>query len=94
MQYWGTGRLGNTLNTAYTTASVAIGTAIGPGVQKVRIVATTDTWITIDSSPTATSTGGAYLPGLIPEYFTVSPGQKVAALQVAAPGIIYVTEIL
>lgn len=92
MQYYGTGRLGTTVNVAYTSTAGTT-TAISTQVQRVRVLATTDVWIAIDSAPTATSTG-AYLAGLIPEYFTVSSGQKVSAVQVASAGTLYVTEII
>jgi hypothetical protein len=93
MQYIGTGRLGTVQNVSYTGTAGTIGSGIGLGVQKVRVLVTTDAYIKIAQSPTAT-TSDAYLPALEPEYFTVNPGEKVSAIQVAAGGTLNVTEIL
>jgi len=92
MQYIGTGRLGLTQNVAYSTTAGTITNALGAQTYKVRVVTTTDAFITTDGT-TATS-AGAYLPALAVEYFTVSPGQKISAIQVSAAGTLYVTEIV
>ena len=92
MQYIGTGRLGLTQNVAYSTTAGTITNALGAQTYKVRVVTTTDAFITTDGT-TATA-AGAYLPALAVEYFTVSPGQKVSAIQVSAGGTLYVTEIV
>lgn len=90
MQYFGTGRLGPVQSVAYTGTAGTITNVIGSQTYKVRVLVTTDAFITTDGS-TAT-TAGTYLPGLAAEYFTVSPGQKVSAIQVSANGTLYVTE--
>jgi hypothetical protein len=91
MQYIGTGRLGTVQSVAYTGTAGTITNALGGQTYKVRVVVTTDSFITTDGS-TATS-AGTYLPGLAAEYFTVSPGQKVSAIQVTTAGTLYVTEL-
>lgn len=93
MQYLGTGRLSTAQNVAYTGTAGTIANAVGVQTYKVRVVSTTDCFIKIDNSPTAT-TSDSYLPGLSAEYFTITPGQKVSAIQVAAAGTLYVTEII
>ena len=92
MQYFGTGRIGLTQNVAYTGTAGTITNVISPSVQKVRILCTTDAFVKIDNSPTATN-ADAYVVGLEPEYFTCTPGQKVSAVQVSAGGTLYVTEV-
>lgn len=92
MSYWGTGRLLGTQNVAYTGTAGTTSTTIGLGVQKVRVVCTTDAFVKITVSPTAT-TSDAYVVGLTPEYFSCAPGEKVSAVQVSAGGTLYVTEI-
>jgi hypothetical protein len=92
-QYIGTGRIGPAQNVAYTGTAGTIAAAIGTQTYKVRVVVTTDAFVTTDGS-TPSATSGAYVVGLSPEYFTVSPGQKVSAVQVAAGGTLYVTEIV
>ncbi len=92
MQYVGTGRLGTHQSVAYTGTAGTIATAITAGVTKVRVLVTTDAFIKIDNSPTAT-TSDVYLPGLSVEYFSVTPGMKVSAVQVASGGTLHVTEL-
>jgi hypothetical protein len=36
---------------------------------------------------------GTYLPADLPEYFTVTPGQKIAAIRAAADGSLFITEL-
>ena len=75
------------------TSSSAASAAFGAQTYKVRLVATTDCRIRIsDGTPTAVATD-SYLPASAAEYFTVTPGQKVAAMQVSSAGTLNVTEI-
>ena len=92
MQYFGTGRIGAAQTVAYTGTQGIVGTGVTSGVYKVRVVTTTDAFITTDGS-TPSTTSGAYVPALSAEYFTVTPGQKVAAVQVSAGGTLFVCEI-
>lgn len=91
-QYFGTARWGTVTNQTYTGA-VSTAITVSPGVQKVRILVTTDAYVRTDSV-TATSTNGAYLPSLTPEYVTVSPGQGITAVQVSSGGSIQVAECI
>lgn len=92
MQFIGTGRLGTHQNVAYTGTAGTISTSITTGTNKVRVLTTTDAFITIGNSPTAT-TADVYMPALSAEYFTITPGQKVSAVQVSANGTLHVTEV-
>jgi hypothetical protein len=92
VQYIGTGRLGASQDVAFTGSSAA-SAAFGAQTYKVRLVTTTDCRIRIsDGTPTAVATD-TYLPALAAEYFTVTPGQKVAAIQVSSAGTLNVTEV-
>lgn len=92
MAYRGTVyRLGTTQTAAYTTASAAITNAFGNVTQVVRLSSTTGCHIKFAASPTAT-TSDAFLKGGEPEYFVVTPGQKVAAIRTATNGTLTVTE--
>ncbi|MGX1230606.1 hypothetical protein ACVI8K_010732 [Bradyrhizobium barranii subsp. barranii] len=92
-QFIGTGRTGPGKNVAYT-GTPGTTSAIGSQTYKVRVVVTTDAFVTTDGS-TPSSTSGAYMPASpYSEVFTVSPGQVVKATQVSAGGTLYVTEIL
>lgn len=92
IQYFGTGRLGTVQSVAYTGTAGTITNAVGPQTYRVRVVCTTDAFIKIDNSPTATSSD-SYIPANSVEYFTISPGQKVSAIQSSAGGTLYVTEV-
>lgn len=89
-QFIGTGRIGPSQNVAYTGTAGAT-SAIGAQTYKVRVLVTTDAFVTTDGS-TPSSTSGAYVPALSPEVFTTSPGQVVKAVQVSAGGTLYITE--
>ena len=92
MQYIGTGRLDTHQSVAYTGTAGTIANVVGPQTYKVRVLVTTDAYIKIDKSPTAT-TADVYLPALQAEYFTLTPGMKVSAIQVSAGGTLHVTEL-
>jgi hypothetical protein len=53
---------------------------------------TATAYVKIGNSPTATS-ADMYMAADLPEYFTVSSGQKVSAVQVSAAGDLHVTEM-
>lgn len=92
-QYWGTGRLSSTTaSIAYTGTAGSVGT-INTGVFKVRVWTTTTSFIAIDNAAAASSTSGCPMAAESPEYFTISPGQKVSACQASVNGTLYVTEI-
>jgi hypothetical protein len=72
---------------AASTASVAFGAS----TNYIRVVATVDTYVAIGATPVATA-ASIYLVAKVPEFFGVSPGQKIAALEVASGGILSVVE--
>lgn len=81
-----------------STQSVAVsGTsaqsaAISGSASYVRLVATTLCHVRVGSNPTATAAHMPLVP-FVPEYFAVSSGQKVAAIQNASAGTLYITEV-
>ena len=90
-QYIGTAKWGTQQNVAYTGTAGTITNGVTAGVTKVRIVVTTDAWVTTDGT-TPSATAGAYMVALTPEYVTVRQGEKPKAVQVASGGTMYVTE--
>lgn len=92
-QYYGTGRLDTVQKVAYT-GTAGTSSAIGPQCRRVRILVTTDAYIKISKAGTAATTSDTYVPGLAVEYFTVTPGESVSAVQVASNGNLFVTEIV
>lgn len=91
MQYVGTARLGVHQSVAYTGTAGTIANVISPFVSRVRVITTTAAYIKVDNSPTAT-TADVYMAADTPEYFTVTSGMKVSAIQVSANGTLHVTE--
>lgn len=92
MQYFGVGRLGTHQSVAYTGTAGTITSAVGTGTHKVRVLVTTAAYIQIAKDPTAT-TSHTYMAADSAEYFTISPGEKVSAVQVSSGGTLHVTEI-
>lgn len=94
-QYIGTARWGTKRSTTYTGTAGTISNAVSAGVYKIRILVTTDAYVFVsDDGTAATSSNGAYVPGLAPEYVTVTPGQKVSAIQVASGGSVEFVECI
>lgn len=91
-QYWGTGRLGTHQSAAYTGTPGNTATAVGNGVQKVRVVVTSAAYVKIGQTAIASS-NDVYMPIDTPEYFTVNPGERVSAVQVSSGGTLHVTEL-
>jgi hypothetical protein len=75
-------------------SSVAVSNAFGAHVHVVRLIATTACHIVFAGTPTAT-TNDMYLAAGREEYFSVHPGQKVAAIKAtgSSAGILNVTEM-
>lgn len=92
-QFWGVGRLGTHQKVAYTGTAGTISNAVGTGTQKVRVLCTTAAYIAIGNDPTATA-NDVYVPAETPEYFTITAGMKVSAIQSASGGTLHVTEIV
>lgn len=91
-QYIGTGRIGPSGNAAYTGTAGTYG-PVSAETYKVRVLVSTDAYVTTDGS-TPSSSSGAYVVASNAEYFTVTPGQSVKAVQVSSGGTLYVSEMI
>jgi hypothetical protein len=62
----------------------------------IRLVSTSDCWVSFGANPTAAIAGVAsiLLPSGVPEYFWVYPGEKVAVIQNSAAGSLNVAEMV
>lgn len=79
-------------NLAVAATSAAITNAFG--TREVRVVSTTNCWITFGASPTAAAAANnMYLPAGVVEYFHVTNGQKLAAIRDSADGTLNVAEM-
>jgi hypothetical protein len=87
----GAARWGKTQSIAYTATPGVIPVGVSAGVTMVRLLTTTDAFVTTDGSvPSATN--GTYVVAFTAEYVLVSQGQQPKAVQVAAGGTLYTTE--
>jgi hypothetical protein len=91
-QYIGTARWGTTQNFSYTGTAGVVTNPFGSGTYKVRIIVTTAAYVKVgDGTPTATA-NDVYMAAGAAEYVSVTPGQKVSAVQVSSGGTLQVTE--
>jgi hypothetical protein len=90
-----------TYNLAIGTTSVTGSRVVPPGVSEVRLVATSDCYVSIGVNPVAaapTATGATYgsiliRAGLPPECFKVGVGEQIAVIQSSATGVLNVAEM-
>jgi hypothetical protein len=59
----------------------------------VRVVCTTDAYISVGNGVTATTTTGAYFAAGIPDYIKVAEGDRISAIQVSAAGSLNITPL-
>lgn len=85
------GRPGTTQTVAYTGTAGTVTNGAGAQVSIVRVVASSDAFISFSGDAT---TSDVFMAAGIPEYFVVTPGQKVSAIQSSAGGNLYVTEMV
>ena len=62
----------------------------------IRVVATSDCWISFGSAPVAVAgaSSAILLPAGIPEYFWVLPGERMAVIQNSAAGSLNIAELV
>lgn len=88
-------RQGAVQNITTSGTSAQATNAVSAGVTRLRIIATVAAWVNIGHNPTASATNSMYLPvGTVGEVFGCVPGDKIAALQVAAAGTVNITELI
>ncbi len=85
-------RPGVTQTVTVAAASAATTNAVTDAVYKVRLISDTDCHVVFAVTPVAT-TGDMFLAADSEEYFAIQNGEKVAVIQNAAGGILYVTEV-
>ncbi len=85
-------RPGTTQTVSYTGTAGTISNAVGDQTRTVRIRCTTGAFVAFGGSPTAT-TSDMPVEANVPEYFRISPGEKVSAIRESADGDLYVTEM-
>lgn len=85
-------RLGAAQSIATSTTSAA-STAFGAQTYQIRVCADVATHIRIGDGTPAAVAADTLLPANVPEYFTVTPGQRIAAVLGTGTGNLSVTEI-
>lgn len=86
---------GTTQTVAYTGTAGVSGTAFGATkgqTFRIRVVSTTDCFVKMGASPTAT-TSDMPLFAKVPEIFACRPGEKISAVQSSSGGNLFVTEL-
>lgn len=73
---------------AYTVSAGTIDPVAGAHIHVVRIVTTTDAYISFTGTAT---TADMYIPADVPELFVIHPGQAVSAIRDTADGTLHVT---
>lgn len=73
-------------------ASAATANGVGAQTKEVRLIATIACHVAFGKTPTATTSSMYLAPGR-EEEFLIHPGEKVAVIQNAAAGSLYVTEL-
>lgn len=81
-----------TQKVAYTGTSARTANPVGNFIQVVRLIATSACYVKEGTSTVTATTNDMYLPAGVAEYFIVSPGNYIAAIQVSAGGTLDVTE--
>lgn len=83
---------GTTQTVTVGAASAATTNAVGQHTKRIRLISTTACHVAFAVAPTAT-TSSMYLAAGREEVFAIKPGQKVAVIQNAAGGTLFVTEL-
>jgi hypothetical protein len=77
---------------AYTGTAGTISNAFGSQTRLVRVLLSTAGYVVAGITPVAT-TNDMRMSAEVPEYFACRPGEKISAIQDAAAGTMYVTEM-
>lgn len=76
-----------------TSAVSAQSAAVASTTTLVRFFATTDCYVQFGTNPTALTDGTCvFIPGGIVDFLGITPGYKIAVIQFAAPGVLFITE--
>lgn len=88
--------VGVTQSISFSGTSAATSNALSKNTIIVRLVATQPCFVAVGTGTPTATTSSMYLPAGVPEYFGVNGFEtlKIAALQVAASGVLYVTEMV
>lgn len=78
------------ITTSGTSTQTSI--AVGEQTRQVRIATTADAHVVRGKNPTATTSDAIFFASSV-EYMDIKPGEKVAAIQNSAAGVVYVTEL-
>jgi len=85
-------RLGVVQTVTIGAASAPCTNPFGSQTREVRVVCTSNAHVVFAATPVAT-TSDTYMTAGREEEFRVNPGEKIAVIQNAAAGVLYVTEL-
>lgn len=84
-------RIGVTQTIAFTASSVAAANPFGVETFQVRLAANSDCHYRIGEGAQTATTSDPFLPANTFEYVTVTPGQRIAAIEAATNGLVTAT---
>lgn len=80
--------------TAGNTGAITLGTLASPGDRiTVRVWSDQDCWVAFGTSAVATA-NDMPMTAKLPEFFDVTPGDRVSAIQQSTGGTLYVTTVI
>ena len=82
---------GNNPQVVAVSSSSTQSTAFAAGSHYARLVSTVNCYVAFGTNPTATSSS-LYMVANVPEFFGITPAQKVAVLRVSGDGSLSVVE--
>ena len=84
---------GQTLVFSGTSAQAT--NAVGDQTKWIKIASAQDCYIELGANPTAVAGTSMFMAGdKADRYFLISPGHKIAAIQVSTGGTLYITEMV
>jgi len=78
-------------STASYTGTAAAATAVADHVKVVRVVCSSDCFVSFTGTAT---TSDMFIPALTPEYFNVTNGQTPSFIRLTVSGTAYVTDMI
>lgn len=84
----GHGRVSATQALAYTGTSAQVANPFGVQTYQIRVTSTSACYIRIGDGTLTAAATDIYLPANVIDYFIVTPGQSIAAIQAPTNGLV------
>src|SRR5712691_3683846 len=87
----GHGRVLAVQTVPYTASSAQAASPFGPQTFQIRVVASSDCHVKVGTGSLTATTSDLFLPAHLVDYFMVTPGERIAAVQAATDGLVTAT---